>query len=68
MNAKDLGCRLEVGQDQTMRQKVGITRMYMQKLCPIYNCGTSDSFEHEFTVPGRGWIKQFTSSLTAGIR
>ena len=33
-----------------MRKKVGITRIYMQKLCPICNSGTSDSFEHEFDV------------------
>ncbi len=86
-----------------MRKKVGITRIYMQKLCPICNSGTPDSFEQEFDViegwpclevdkaklcleygfiwydndttqanyaenSGRGWIKQFTSALTAGIR
>lgn len=103
MNAKDLGCRLEVRQYETVRKKVGITRIYMQKLCPICNSGTPDSFEHEFDVlegwpcpevdrvklclecgfiwydsdttqanyaeySERGWINQFTSALTAGIR
>ena len=103
MNATDLGCWLEVRQDEAVRKKVGITRIYMQKLCPICNSVTPDSFEHESTVPegwlcqevdkvklclecdfiwydsdtthadyavysGRGWINQFTSALTAGIR